>query len=155
MKALVVYDTVYGNTEKVASVLKENLNKKYDVKLIKADAAKPADLDGVDLLLVGSPTHGGWYIESVKTFLNAIPANGLKTMQAAAFDTSTSKQNESGFVKAVINFFGYASKRIAKSLAAKGATMVSAETFPVIGREGPLQEGEIEHAKSWAEEISK
>ncbi len=151
MNALIVYDTLYGNTGQIAEAMKEAIGKKHQVKIIKAAEAKPADLGGVALLLVGSPTHGGQPTEAVKAFLAAIPTNGLDRMQVAAFDTSMTKENESGFVKFIINFFGFASSRISKTLTGKGAQVVGAETFLVVDKEGPLVEGEVERAKGWAE----
>jgi len=150
MDALIVYDTLYGNTGQIAEAMKEAIARKHQAKIIKAAEAKLADLDGMDLLFVGSPTHGGQPTEAVKAFLAAIPANVLDRMQVAAFDTSMTKDNESGFVKFIINFFGFASSRISKTLTGKGAQVVSAETFLVVDKEGPLVGGEIERSKAWA-----
>ena len=47
----------------------------------------PADLPGFDLLIVGSPTHGGWFTEGIRDLLEASPT--LEGIQVAAFDTRT------------------------------------------------------------------
>ena len=150
MKIWIVYDTLYGNTEQIAQTIKEGMGKGNEVELVKADKANFQDIAKVDMLLVGSPTHGGWFTEPVKKFLHSIPQMGLQGKRAAAYDTSTSKENESGFVKLVIDFFGCASKRIAKELNKKGTKLLTSETFFVIGKEGPIQDGEMERAKAWA-----
>jgi flavodoxin len=154
MKILIIYDTVYGNTEKIAEAIQQAVSKEHEAKLIKAKDATSQDVENIDLLIVGSPTHGGWYIESIKNFFNQIPDNGLK-MNAAAFDTSSDKEGQKAFVKAIIGFFGYASPRIAKTLAKKGAKVIGSETFLVLDTEGPLKEGEIERAKKWGNDVIK
>ena len=150
MKILIVFDSLYGNTEKIAQAIKEGLSSGNEVALVRADQASANDIEKMDLVLVGSPTHGGQFSEAVKNFFKSIPDKGLQGKRAAAFDTGMSKENESGFVKGVISFFGYASKRIGKELTKKGATLTGAETFFVLGKEGPLKEGEIERARQWA-----
>ena len=57
MKALIVYDSYFGNTEKVAKAIEDALQEKqYEVSSIKAADAAAKDLDKLDLLIVGSPT---------------------------------------------------------------------------------------------------
>jgi hypothetical protein len=66
----------------------------------------------------------------------------------ATFDTRI----KSGWAR----IFGFAAGRMAKDLEKKGATLVgSPEPFYVEGTEGPLKEGELERASSWAREILK
>ena len=148
MKILIIYDTVYGNTEKIADAIQQEITKKHVAKLIKAKDVTLEDIRNTELLMVGSPTHGGRFTEPVKNFLNQIPNNELK-IHAAAFDTSSDKENQKTFVKAIIGFFGSAAPRIAKALARKGANIIGAETFFVLGSEGPLKKGEVERAKVW------
>ena len=58
-KALVVYDSVYGNTEKIAKALASGLESGgVDVSVVKVNAIRFDELGGVDLLCVGSPVHG-------------------------------------------------------------------------------------------------
>lgn len=153
MKILIVYDTVYGNTQEIALAIEQGFVGDHETALIKGDQAIVDDLKNIDLLIVGSPTHGGWYIESIKSFLNAIPENGLQNTPSAAFDTGSSKANEGFLIKFIINLFGYASPRIAKALTKKGATILGSETFFVLGTEGPLKENEVDRAKNWATKL--
>ena len=153
MKIFVVYDTVYGNTEKIAEAIKEGVGKEHTVNTIKATQRKPGDLDDLDFLFVGSPTHGGWYVESIKSLLAGIPENGLEKISTAAFDTGSFKENEGWITKFFINLFGYASPRIAKALRKLGASVLSSKTFFVIGMEGPLKEGEEARARAWAADL--
>jgi len=154
MKILIIYDSVYGNTKKIAAAIQQSLSMKHVTKLINAKDATTEVIKNNELLIVGSPTHGGWYIESIKKFFNQIPDNGLK-INAAAFDTSSDKEGQKAFVKAIIGFFGSASPRIAKALARKGANIIGSETFFVLGSEGPLKVGEVERAKGWSNDVIK
>lgn len=155
MNILIVYDTVYGNTEKVAQTLQTVLARGNKVNLIKTHAASAAQAQQADLLLVGSPTHGGRPTEDVKKLLDAIPVGGLNGKRAIAFDTSSAKQGEGWFVRGVIDFFGFASRRISADLAAKGATVLGTNTFLVRGREGALLDGELERAAAWVKDLVK
>lgn len=150
LKVLVVYDTVYGNTAKIAEALIEGIGGNQESQLIKAQEASTDHFEDVDLLLVGSPTHAGTFIEPVKKFLAGIPAGALKNVKAAAFDTSFDIQTQGAFLRFIMKTFGYAAPKIAKKLAEKGATVLATETFIVLETEGPLQEGEVERAKEWA-----
>lgn len=150
MQILIIYDTMFGNTEKIAQAVQEGISSPHEVRLLKAAGAQLKDLEGIDFLIAGSPTHGGRYSQTFKTFLDAIPTGGLQKIKAATFDTGNTKENQGAFVRMIINFFGYAAPRIAKMLAKKGANVTASETFFVLGREGPLKEGEEERARAWA-----
>jgi hypothetical protein len=60
MKALVVYDTKFGNTEKVARAIGQALAGRYNMRLIAADDLAALTVNSADLLVVGGPTqtHG-------------------------------------------------------------------------------------------------
>jgi flavodoxin I len=146
MKALVVYDSVYGNTEKIAKAIGEAIAPSGEVKLLRAGEANPSQLTPVDLLIVGSPTHAGRPVEAVQEFLNKIPDLSLKSVNVAAFDTRISRK--------IVGVFGYAAGRIADSLKKKGGSLVAPpEGFLVTGGQGPLKEGELERAAAWAKGI--
>jgi len=77
----------------------------------------------------------------------------LQDIRAGAFDTGIPKQGQGTFLKLVINVLGYAAKHIAGALKKKGARVVRTETFYVLGKEGPVQEGEIERATNWVKSL--
>ncbi len=149
MKALVVYDTVYGNTEKIAQAINDGLSTRGESSLVRAATADAAALKGIDLLVVGAPTQGGRPTLPVQDFMKMIPANGLKNVKIAAFDTRITR----GGVGTFARLFGYAAGRIESELKKRGGTSVGAQGFSVTGREGPLQEGEIERAKKWGADL--
>ncbi|MFA6099055.1 MAG: flavodoxin family protein [Patescibacteria group bacterium] len=153
MKSLIIYDSQFGNTEKIARAIGQALGS--DAKIMRISEAAEEDLKNIELVIAGSPTQGGRPTPAFKKFFSEIPASALKNIRAAAFDTGIPAQGQKVFLRFVINFFGYASKRLAAALEAKGANVIGAETFFVQGREGPLQEGEIERAEKWGEQISQ
>jgi len=144
MKVFVVYDSVHGNTEKIARTVGAAIS--GEVHVVRVEQAKPSDLNSVDLLIIGSPTQAGRPTRAVQDFLSSMPAPAGRG-SAAAFDTRFS----AGWVRV----FGYAADRIASALKRKGWTAAArAEGFFVTGKEGPLKEGELERATAWAKTIS-
>jgi flavodoxin I len=104
-----------------------------------------SELETLDLLIIGSPTHAGRPTQPIQEFLKA-PAPAFKGTNVAAFDTRFSSR--------LARIFGYAAGRISDSLKRKGGTLIaSPEGFFVEGTEGPLKEGEVERAAGWAKEI--
>ncbi len=144
MKALVVYDSVHGNTEKIAQVAGNVINGEVSVR--RVGEVSPSDLKSIDLLIVGSPTHGGKPTQAIQGFLNSMP-EPVSGVAVAAFDTRLSA--------AWVKVFGYAAERIAGAFRRKGWPLVEpVEGFFVKGRQGPLKDGEIQRAAAWAKAIS-
>jgi flavodoxin I len=146
VKAVIVYDSVYGNTEKIARAIAEAITPSGEVKVLRSGEANPSELASINLLIVGSPTHGGRPTPAVQDFLNKLTQSSLKDINVAAFDTRT----PSKFVRV----FGNAAGRIAGRLTKKGGVLIaSPEGFFVTGTKGPLKEGELERAAGWAKRI--
>jgi flavodoxin len=146
MRSLVVFDTLHGNTAKVAEAIGDALPGEVSVNHV--GEVSTDDLKAVDLLIVGSPTHGGWFTEPIKGWLNQIPATALEGIRVAAFDTRTRPTTLS-------RLFGFAAPRIASSLEKKGVTVVvPPEGFLVEGIKGPLTGGEHERAAGWAQQLA-
>jgi flavodoxin I len=144
MKTLVVYDSVHGNTEKIAQAIGDAIG--GEVEVLRVDKVDVSRLKDLDLLFVGAPTHGGRPSPSMREFLDQVQAPALEGTHVAAFDTRLTAR--------WVKIFGYAAGRIAKSLKNKGGTLVgSPEAFYVEGSEGPLREGEPERAAGWAKKI--
>jgi flavodoxin I len=146
MKALIVYDSVYGNTEKIARAIAEAIAPSGEVKVVQAGEASPSELESIDLLIVGSPTHGGRPTPAIQDLINKMPQPSLQGINVAAFDTRIPTK--------LVRVFGYAAGRIAGNLKKKGGTLVaSPEGFFVTASKGPLKEGELERAAGWAKGI--
>ena len=146
MKALIVYDSFYGNTEKIARAIAEALTPSGEVKVLRPGEVSPSALQSLDLLIVGAPTQGGRPTKAIQDFLNKLPEPAIKGVNVAAFDTRFSTK--------LVTIFGYAAGKIAGSLKTKGGTLIlSPEPFFVKGKEGPLKDGELERAAGWAKKI--
>jgi len=146
MKALVVYDSVHGNTERIARAIAEAITPSDEVKVLRAGEANASELASINLLIVGSPTHGGRPTPAVQDFLSKGSELSLEGVNVAAFDTRMTTK--------LVGLFGYAAGRIAGNLKKKGGTLIGSPVgFFVTGNKGPLKEGELERAAGWAKGI--
>ena len=158
MRALVVYESMFGNTQSVASAAADALRSSgCEVTLTEVGSA-PTDLSGIDLLLVGGPTHAfGMTREStradaVKQGATASPDTGIRewldalrapvaTVRCAAFDTRVRPPRVPGS----------AARAADRRLRKLGLLVVApAASFWVAGTKGPLQDGELDRVRAWA-----
>ena len=153
MKAFIIYDSLYGNTEKIAQAIGDGLA--GEVKVVRVGEVKPSELKTCDLLIVGSPVHGGRATPELDTFIKQLPANSLEGISVAAFDTRFELEEQGTGLRFLMNVFRYAADRLAKALVKKGGTLVAKpEGFIVEEKEGPLKQGELERATKWATQLS-
>jgi flavodoxin len=152
MKSLVIYDSMYGNTEKIAQAIGRILQTKGDARVVSIKEASISDLKGIDLLLVGSPTQAFNMLPAVKSWLKDLPKGSLAGIKVAAFDTRMDvKKVNNKFLTFMESFSGYAAEKIGKQLVNKGGNqIVKPEGFFVDGSEGPITAGELERAIAWA-----
>jgi flavodoxin len=156
MKALVVYDSAFGNTEKVARAVAQALGSPEEVEAVRVGEVRPEQLAGLTLLVVGSPTQKFSPLRTITDFLKGLPDGGLRGVRVAAFDTriTESKIEKTRILAFFVKIFGYAAKPIADRLEKKGGELaVPPKGFYVGGTEGPLLEGELERAAEWARQI--
>jgi flavodoxin len=157
MKVLVVYDSFFGNTERIAQSIGNALGQPEDIGILRVADVRPEQLTGLKLLIVGSPTRAFSPSPAIKKFLKSIPRDGLKDIKVAAFDTRiTDEEIDSAvfFLRFLVNIFGYAAKPISDRLVKKGGQLTAPpEGFYVQGTEGPLKEGELQRASDWAKQI--
>ena len=165
MRAVVVYESLWGNTAAIAQAIARRLESFGEVQMVSVLDADATTVDGVDLVVVGGPTHvhgmsrpstrdsaaetatvaGSATGPGVREWLNDLPK--AKGILAAAFDTRLDKPRW---------LVGAASGGISRSLRKRGYRMVvPGESFVVTDGEGPLKAGEIERADAWAEEIAR
>lgn len=153
MKSLVIYDSVYGNTENIAQAIGKGLT--GEVTVARVSDVKASELQTVDLLIVGSPVHGGRPTPAIDALLQQIPAHALEGKRVAAFDTRFEAEEQGIGLRLLMSVIRYAAERIAKELAKKGGKLVAEpEGFIVEDKEGPLKQGELERAGSWAQAMN-
>jgi len=145
MKALVVFDSTWGNTEKIAQAVAAGMGGRTHA--LRVGAAEAKRFDALDLLVVGSPIIGGRPSPSMHEYINSIPEAIGRKLQVATFDTR--------LMMRFARIFGYAALRMADQLKAKGCALKSTEGFFVKGRTGPLADGELARATEWGRRLSK
>jgi len=139
---MVLYDSNFGNTKKLAEAIAVALGKEARAVPVAGLGAK--ELEGIDLLVAGCPIIGWRPSEKMGRFLAALKKGELEGVKAAAFDTR---------VKLFIH--GDAAGKVSRRLAEAGAEIVAGpQPFYVGGRDGPLLEGELARAALWAKSLS-
>lgn len=152
MKSVVIYDSAYGNTAEVATIINDSLEKFGESsKFLVAEA--PGDVSGYDLVIIGSPTQGGTYTVSMKAYLDTV--DGLDGKPVAVFDTRLDKQAHGRWLKILMSTIGFAAEKIAKTVTQKGARVVGKPAGFIVGdKEGPLLESEKTRAAVWTAGIA-
>src|SRR5262245_23573608 len=142
MHILVIYETQFGNTEQIAQAIAQALGECGSVRLEPMGKVGYALEQGVDLLVLGSPTQHHEATPDMLAWLDHIPPNALDGMPIAVFDTRYHMSKL---------FSGSAAHVIGKEVQNRGGRLIAPpESFFVTGREGPLEAGEVERAASWA-----
>jgi len=85
MKALVVFDSFFGNTEQIALAIGEALGYGSDVKVLRVSDIQPEYLTRLKMLIVGSPTRGFRATLAINTFLKGITKKQFGRCQSSGF----------------------------------------------------------------------
>ena len=155
MKILIIYDSFFGNTQKIADAISSALSSNHETTAIKVETANLNQLSQVDLIFIGSPTRAFSPSPNMTAFLKTIPPQSLKNVKIAVFDTRIAPEDiKPKLVGLAIKSRGYADKKMIGLLKASGVTVIlPGEGFLVAKSEGPLKEGESERAADWAKTI--
>jgi glutathione S-transferase len=167
MDAIVVYESVFGNTRAIAEAVAEGLGSVAVLPVHEAAEHRGT----VDLLVVGGPTHmhglpttrsrrlaaegvhedGAGHVEpgateepGLRSWLRDLPPNAAQ--RVAAFDTRLDKSPW---------LTGVAARGIAHRLRRHGLEVVGTESFLVEDSDGPLVEGELDRARAWGAELAR
>jgi hypothetical protein len=162
MRALVVFESMFGNTEKVAVAIGEGLATRMPVDVVEVGSA-PTEIDAETVLLViGGPTHAfgmsrpqtrqdaakqaeGKVVSrsGIREWLAAVTPSG--PIPAVAFDTRVNQR----WIP------GSAARAAQRRLRGKGFRPAGRPTtFYVAGTPGPLIEGELARAREWGSELA-
>jgi hypothetical protein len=165
MKAWVVFESMFGNTEQIAQAVAEGLRTSMSVdvtEVIDAPADPPED---VTLIVAGGPTEAfsmsrtttradavrqggrpGREAFGLREWLNALPSRQSNT-RLATFDTRIDKMR---------HLPGSAAKGAAKAGRRHGFDLVAPpESFFVRDSAGPLVEGEPDRARAWGSRLGE
>ena len=171
MHALVVFESMYGNTRAVAEAIAAGLSSRMPVEITEVGAAPMVIGEDVSLLVVGAPTHahGMSKPETRRTAADRADAergiespsiglrewlNGLGAapshVAVAAFDTR---------IKGPALLWGSAAKSAEGQLRKAGARVLTpAQSFFIAGPRGPvydaMADGELDRARSWGERLA-
>ncbi len=153
MNVLVAYDSYFGNTEQIAQKVAETIGSGVPAK--RVGSVSPDMLKSLDLFVLGSPTRAFRPSDATNEFLKKIPKGALKGVKVAVFDTRmNTEQVGNPVLKFMAGIFGYAAKPMADKLVKNGGTLVGTPAgFFVVDSEGPLREGELDHAVDWAKSL--
>jgi menaquinone-dependent protoporphyrinogen IX oxidase len=172
MKALVVYESMYGNTHLVANAIADGLRRHMDATVVPvrdADAALVAD---ADVVIIGGPTHahGMSHASTRKGAVEAAEKPGSELVldagddpdaygeglrewfdalpaiptSAAAFDTRVE-------MPAVLT--GRASKGIARKLRHHGAALLAEPESFFVTKANRLEPDEETRAREWGDRL--
>jgi len=153
MKGIVVYDTSYGNTKKVAETIAETLKESgIEVDLFHVKDVKKLNAKDHDFFVLGSPTKFGTMSFAVRGFLGKVKSEEWMNKPFAAFDT----ENPENVERAKIEKKEWsAAEKIAEKLKEKKMNqLLPVLKALVIGQKGPLVEGEIERTKEYARTLA-
>lgn len=162
-RALVVYESMFGNTETIAEAVAEGLSTGFDVEAVEAGAALTIIDEAVDLLVVGGPTHAfgmsrpATRQDAARQAEHNVVSSGIglrewladvrpesRSTLAAAFDTRVEKPRVPGSA-------ARAAERRLRRLGYR--ILAPAESFYVVGVAGPLGKGEAERARRWGADL--
>jgi len=146
MKTLVIYDSMFGNTEKVARALASGMREQgIAVDCVRATAIDVGTLEAYDMLVIGGPTHAFGLSEAMKTLTKRLKDADVRGKKAFAFDTKLKSR-----------FAGSAGKGIEQRMKQHGMTVVKPHVSAIVlGREGPLKEGTEEQFKQIGIELAR
>jgi flavodoxin I len=153
MKGIVVYDTSYGNTQKVAETVAETLKEaEIEVELSYVKDVKKLNGKDYDFIVIGSPTKFGTMSLAIRFFLGKIKIQEWMNKPFAAFDTENPENIEQARLK---NKEWSAAEKIAEKLKEKIMNQLAPVLkAQVLGQKGPLVEGEIDKTKDYARELA-
>ena len=169
--ALVIFESMYGNTHVIADHVADGLRAVFTTDVVSAATAIPERMAGVDLVVVGSPTHvhglpGERSRKAAATAIEKSPDDlvlepdalgpGLRELfaqldagsrtAAAAFDTR---------IGGPAIFTGRASRGIARRLRDHGFRLITAPESFLVDKHNRLLDGEADRATSWGRAVAE
>jgi len=145
VKAIIVYESKYGNTKHVAETIAGGMNEvpETEVVLTEFNNVDLTKIGDVDAILIGSPNHFGNATRSIKKFIDSLGKLNLESKWGAVFDTYIAKWS-GGYGKVV--------KKMEKQIGEKVPgirLVVPGLSLGVGGTKGPVMDGEFPKCKEF------
>ena len=152
-KGLVVYDTSYGNTKKIAETIAQTLEESgIRVDLFHVKDVKRLSAKDYGFFVLGSPTRFGTMSFAMRGFLGKVKGEEWMNRPFTAFDTENPENIEHARLE---NKEWSAAEKIAARLKEKRMNqLMPVLKASVLGQKGPLVEGEIERTRGYAWELA-
>lgn len=165
MKALIVYESMFGNTRCIAEAVAAGLAETgVLVEVVEAGAAPDALLPDVGLLVVGGPTHAfGLSRPSTRRSAAQWRGSSVTSIEAGLREwlgrlTPVGRPVAAGVFDTRVRWPpvpGSAARAAQRTLRAKGCRPVGRRSFWVAGTPGPVQPGEVDRARAWGAEVAR
>ncbi len=147
-KAIVVYESKYGNTKLVGEAIVEGMSEVEGMETVIKEL-KEVDLNEIadyDAILIGSPNHYGGPTRDIVNFIDNLGKLNLEGKLIAVFDTYLGK-----------GFFEKAVKRMEKRVDEKVPNLRQIGprlSVEVQGSKGPIVDGELPKCKEFGKSIA-
>lgn len=166
-RALVVFESMFGNTEAIARAVADGLGGGADVDVVEVGGAPTVIADDVSLLVVGGPTHAfgmsrpGTRRSAAQQADQGVISRGIGLREwLAELDPQAGRFSAATFDTMLagprwIRWMPSAGRGAHRGLRRLGLHMVAPpETFYVEDTTGPLVDGEVDRARRWGERLA-
>jgi flavodoxin len=170
MKAVVVYESMYGNTHRVANAIAEGLRRHGEAVVVPVGVAHASVIRGADLVVVGGPTHAHG-MSRVATRKGAVAAAekpdskvlldadsggpGLREWFASPGKNFTNAASFDTRFNYSVALTGRASKGIARKLRRHGATLIARPQSFFVTKDNHLEPDQETRAREWGDELAR
>jgi flavodoxin-like protein len=170
MRVLVVYESMYGNTRAIANQIALGLaDGAADVDVLAVASADAERLGGLDLLVLGAPTHV-WGLSRPSSRREAVDAavksDGALTAEAGASGPGLREWLEEMTIPVRVAVFdtrrpvplgasGSAAKKIARRVKQRGHQLCDSPQGFLVTRDNHLVDGELRRAREWGEHLAR
>jgi len=146
MPSIVIYDSLFGNTETIARVIHNGLAAHGPVRMVLAGEIALADLDDTEtLLILGGPTQDRTLSPDLIALMENAPRAILRGRAVAVFETRLDQPRRQS---------GSAAQRLAGYVKPLGGRLIlPPESFLVRGERGPLGPDELRRAAEWVGKV--
>jgi hypothetical protein len=168
--AVVLYESMFGNTRQVAEAIADGLARQVSARAVAVTKVAEVDVRGTALMVVGGPTHA-WGMSRTNTrhgaaqqaakspaltmepgaegpgireWLDRVDQQRSAPTRFAAFDTR---------MRAPLGLSGSAARKIDRRLRHAGAARAAAAEHFIVSKDNRLVDGELEHARAWGERL--